>query len=63
MDKVIPALESQKELIKRLLIFLYKVRKRVKLVEAYIVGSRARGGYNEYSDLDVILIVEGLFEF
>ena len=60
MGKAISALESQKELLKRLLVFLYRVRKRIEVVEAYIVGSRARGDYCEDSDLDVVLIVKGL---
>ncbi|MEM4497755.1 MAG: nucleotidyltransferase domain-containing protein [Nitrososphaerota archaeon] len=34
--------------------------KGLKLVGAYLVGSRARGDYLEDSDVDAVLVVDGI---
>jgi predicted nucleotidyltransferase len=47
----------------RLRRFLSKAAERINIVEAYLVGSRARGDYTEESDVDVVIValgVEGL---
>lgn len=59
------ALRSQEEALKRLRELLteaYEIsrNKGLKLVGAYLVGSRARGDYLEDSDIDVVLVVDGV---
>ena len=54
------ALKSQEIMLRRARRFVEKAAKRLNLVEAYIVGSRARGDYLSESDIDVVLVARGV---
>ena len=65
MGKAISAIRSQKEMVIRAFKFVKKVMKicderGLKLVNVYVVGSRARGDYLDISDIDLVLIIEGV---
>ncbi len=60
LGKAASALRSQEEALRRARRFIERVRGELKLVEAYLVGSRARGDYMEDSDVDLVLIAEGV---
>jgi len=65
MGKAVSAIRSQKEMVTRALKFIEKVMKicderGLKLVDVYVVGSRARGDYLDISDIDLVLIIEGV---
>ncbi len=65
MGKAVSALRSQEVAMKRAMSTILMIgevcrRSGLRLVEAYIVGSRARGDYLEDSDIDVVVLVEGV---
>lgn len=65
MGRAESALKSQEKALDTIRGFMKDVEEtcrmhQLKLVEAYIVGSRARGDYTEESDIDIVLIVEGV---
>ena len=65
MGRAESAVRSQEKAFKRLREFLRDAAKlceeiRLKLVDAYLVGSRARGDYLDESDIDVVLIIDGV---
>lgn len=65
MGKAASAVKSQKEMVLRAKKFVDSVDKicrarGLKLVEVYVVGSRARGDYLEDSDIDLVLVIEGV---
>lgn len=65
MGKAKSALRSQKKALIKVSNFLRKVISRcaergLKLEEAFLVGSRARGDYLEDSDIDLVLIMSGV---
>lgn len=63
MSKAKSAIESQLKMLKRALEFMNRVRGRIRVLEVYVVGSRARGDYRDDSDIDLVIIsndVEGL---
>jgi len=65
MGKAVSAIRSQKEMVTRALKFVEKVMKicderSLKLVNVYVIGSRARGDYLDISDIDLVLIIEGV---
>jgi len=64
MGKAKSALKSQEAALARARAFVKKAREvaeraGLRVVAAYLVGSRARGDYTEESDIDVVLVVEG----
>ncbi len=65
MGKAVSALESQRRAL-RLACEAVKEANRIaekqgwRLVEAYLVGSRARGDYTIESDIDIVLVVKGV---
>jgi len=65
MGKAISAIRSQKEMVIRAFKFVKKVMKicderGLKLIDVYVIGSRARGDYLDVSDIDLVLIIEGV---
>jgi predicted nucleotidyltransferase len=54
------ALRSQEEMLQRARRFVERAAKRLKLLEAYIVGSRARGDCLDESGIDVVLVARGV---
>jgi len=65
MGRAESAVRSQEKAIKRLREFLRDAAKLceqrgLKLIDAYLVGSRARGDYLDESDIDVVLIIDGV---
>ncbi len=60
MGKAASALRSQEAALRKARSFIERVSGVVRLVEAYLIGSRARGDYLEDSDIDLVLIVEGV---
>ena len=66
MSKAKSAIESQLKMLKRALEFMNRVRGRIRVLEVYVVGSRARGDYRDDSDIDLVIIsndVEGWSSF
>ncbi|MCS7129608.1 MAG: nucleotidyltransferase domain-containing protein [Candidatus Caldarchaeum sp.] len=65
MGKAASALKSQEEMLKVVAGFIEDVKKvcaekGLVFMEAYLVGSRARGDYVEDSDADVVLLIDGV---
>ncbi len=65
MGRAESALKSQEKALEILTEFMRDAeeacrRNGLKLIEAYLVGSRARGDYTEESDIDIILVIEGV---
>ena len=65
MGKGKSALESQEEMLRIARSFYrdaveHLSRLGYRVVDGYIVGSRARGDYTVDSDVDIVLIVEGV---
>lgn len=60
MGKAVSALRSQEVMVERAKKFVEKASRVVKVVEAYIVGSRARGDYLDESDIDVLIVADGV---
>ncbi|MEM3546690.1 MAG: nucleotidyltransferase domain-containing protein [Candidatus Bathyarchaeia archaeon] len=65
MVKAVSALKSQERAFEIIERFIENAKrlcsmKGLLLREAYLVGSRARGDYLEDSDIDLVLIVEGV---
>ncbi len=65
MDKAVSALKSQEkalELAHRFALEAIRVceEKGYRLTGVYLVGSRARGDYRVDSDIDIVLVVDGI---
>ena len=60
MGKARSALRSQAEALRRARSFVEKASRMLDVVEAYIVGSRARGDYLDVSDVDVVILARGV---
>jgi predicted nucleotidyltransferase len=65
MGKGLSAVRSQKEMVLRAARFVNRVAeicraRGLELVEAYVVGSRARGDYLDDSDIDLVLVIDGV---
>lgn len=65
MGKARSVLESQERALARARRFVERARvvcreRGYRLIGAYLVGSRARGDYIETSDIDIVLVVEGI---
>jgi len=65
VGKAVSALKSQSEALARARRFLEKALVRcreigVEFVGLYIVGSRARGDYTIYSDIDLVLVLKNI---
>jgi len=65
MGKALSALKSQEEALRRAKEFAERVKKiceerGLRFVGAYLVGSRARGDYRVDSDIDIVIVVEGV---
>ncbi len=56
MGRAVSALRSQEEMLKAARRFIEKAAEILDVVEAYIVGSRARGDYLDTSDIDIVII-------
>ncbi|MGC8570736.1 nucleotidyltransferase domain-containing protein [Caldivirga sp.] len=56
MGKAKSALESQREMLRRVMEFISDVAKEINIEGVFIVGSRARGDYLETSDIDVVIV-------
>ena len=50
------AIKSQKELLKKAIEIINNIKKEINIIDAYVVGSRARGDYLDTSDLDLVII-------
>ncbi len=53
-------LKKQKEYIKIATKYVKRLSKIVVVKKAYVIGSVARGDFNEASDIDVLIIAENL---
>uniref|UniRef100_A0A7C5TI43 Nucleotidyltransferase domain-containing protein n=1 Tax=Ignisphaera aggregans TaxID=334771 RepID=A0A7C5TI43_9CREN len=65
MGKAVSALESQREALAKAKRFLEKALVRcreigIEFIGLYIVGSRARGDYTIYSDIDLVLVLKNI---
>lgn len=65
MGKAASAVRSQEEALRRAAEFVGKVALRCvergyRFLGGYLVGSRARGDYLEDSDIDVVLVIDGV---
>ncbi len=65
MGKALSALKSQEEALAKARRFIEKASARCKefgleLIGSYIIGSRARGDYTVYSDIDLVLILKNV---
>ncbi|MEM1533200.1 MAG: nucleotidyltransferase domain-containing protein [Desulfurococcaceae archaeon] len=65
MGKAKSAIESQEEALKKAVEFVKEASIRLKELGfivrgAYLVGSRARGDYTEESDVDIVLVIDGV---
>jgi predicted nucleotidyltransferase len=65
MGKAVSAVKSQRKMISRAARFAEKVveicnAKGFRLINVYVVGSRAREDYLEDSDIDLVFIIEGI---
>jgi len=65
MGKAASVLRSQEEALASARAFVREVeeicaRRGLRLAAAFLVGSRARGDYRADSDVDVVLVVEGV---
>ena len=65
MGKALSALRSQEEALRRAREFASRARSLceglgLRLVAAYLVGSKARGDYRVDSDIDIVLVVDGV---
>ena len=52
-------LERRRELVRRLCLWLEEVRSRLDSVSLALYGSYARGDFNAWSDVDVVMVWEG----
>uniref|UniRef100_A0A7C5UT33 Nucleotidyltransferase domain-containing protein n=1 Tax=Ignisphaera aggregans TaxID=334771 RepID=A0A7C5UT33_9CREN len=65
MGKAVSALKSQREALAKAKRFLEKALVRcreigIEFIGLYIVGSRARGDYTIYSDIDLVLVLKNI---
>ncbi|MBS7248718.1 MAG: nucleotidyltransferase domain-containing protein [Candidatus Jordarchaeales archaeon] len=65
MGKATSAVRSQEEALSKASEFVESVdhrcaEKGYRLLGAYLVGSRARGDYLEDSDVDIVLVIDGV---
>jgi predicted nucleotidyltransferase len=65
MGKAIPALASQREALARAKSFVEKAKAKASSLGltfqgAYLVGSRARGDYLRDSNIDIVLVIQGV---
>ncbi len=58
MGKAKSAIETQREMLIRARKFVERVKKKLKIEEVYVVGSRARGDFTDESDIDLVIISE-----
>jgi hypothetical protein len=63
MEKVIrERRELRTQAINRARMFVDCVSNRLELSRAIVVGSYARGDFNRWSDIDVILVIHGVID-
>jgi len=65
VGKAVSALKSQREALAKAKRFLEKALVRcreigIEFIGLYIVGSRARGDYTIYSDIDLVLVLKNI---
>jgi predicted nucleotidyltransferase len=59
--EIAAAREQQREaLLARARLYVERLRPRLALQQARVVGSVARGDFNVWSDVDVLVVAEGL---
>jgi len=53
-------IKRQKELIQKAKDYVKELSAKLEIVEAYVIGSVARGDFNDASDIDVVIIARNL---
>ncbi|MGB9795060.1 MAG: nucleotidyltransferase domain-containing protein [Caldisericum sp.] len=61
MNKIIQEkIQKQKEYIEKARAYVINLSKKLEIIEAFVIGSIARGDFNEASDIDVVIIAKNL---
>ena len=53
-------IQKQKEFIQKAREYVIELSTKLEIIKAYVIGSVARGDFNEASDIDVVIIAKNL---